>query len=96
MEVIQPGEWIAVYFKAPRIGSRVQIDIDADAPVDAWSLPSEALKDFSAEEDFDYYTKLTRVTGGTLRFKPDRGKEWALVLDNRYSRPVRVHYDVSW
>jgi hypothetical protein len=95
-ELIQPGEWLTFSFTAPRISRRVQIDIDADAAVDVWAMPAEELESFSEDEDFDYYAKLRRTIGGTLRFKPDGGKEWVLVLDNRYSHPVSVSYDVSW
>jgi hypothetical protein len=99
METLKPREWVAISFRAPRRSPRVQVEIDGDAKFDVWVMPEEELGNFSEDDDddgFEYYARLRGVSKGTIKFKPDGGEDWVLVLDNPFRHVVHVHYEVTW
>ena len=75
---------------APRL---VEVVIDADWIVDAWAMPADELDAYAVDGDFDYY-EARRMRQGAIRFTPDGGREWVLVLSNPNGFDVHVHYDV--
>lgn len=95
METLHPEEWVSISFKAPRIARPVEVVIDADWTVDVWAMPADQLDAYSFDADFDYYES-RRMRQGAVRFTPDGGREWVLVLNNPNGFDVHVHYDVIW
>ncbi|HLK37080.1 MAG TPA: hypothetical protein VKU41_10050 [Polyangiaceae bacterium] len=95
MEILGPHDWVAISFRAPRLTRRVDVEIDCAHTVHVWALPDDEVSQFSTGGTFEYYTK-AKMTAGTLRFTPDRGKDWALILENRHDFEIHVHCDVTW
>jgi hypothetical protein len=98
-ETINPGGWLSVAFAAPRARrARVEVTIDVTegGPVDVWAMPEDQLDRFSDGRMVEYYERLRRVTEGSLRFTPDRGEDWVLVIDNVGAVRVEVGYEVEW
>ncbi len=95
MERLGPEEWVSISFTAPRLPRLVEVVIDADWIVDAWAMPADELDAYAVDGDFDYY-EARRMRQGAIRFTPDGGREWVLVLSNPNGFDVHVHYDVIW
>lgn len=95
-DIIRAHEWLSLSYRAPRISRRVQIRVAASRPVDVWALPEEELASFSSSQDFEYYVRRTRMKLASFTFRPDGGRDWALIVDNLNPTAVSVRYDVIW
>lgn len=98
IERIQPDENVRFRYLAPPRAREVRVRIEADGPVDVHALTPQGMRSFdNAEDRFEEYTGARGRRNSELRFQPDPGRPWFLLIINYSDREdVAVHYEVEW
>ena len=93
--LLEPDTHLRIRYSVPRNGL-IEFTVEAGgAPVDTYILDEEGLKEFNKGGDVSYYGGFTNRYEHHQELRlPFRGS-WYLLIVNRNSQPVAVHYDVS-
>lgn len=72
----------------------IEVYVESDEDIKAYVLSRDALKDFDAGDEFEWFSAGTVRGSRTLKCRVPRNVRWVLLLVNRGKETAAVHWEV--
>jgi hypothetical protein len=92
-KILRPHTIRKIPYDTPRRG-RVEITVEASAPVDIYVVQSNDIFDYRSAYAFRYRDRIEFYRKLELPFEP--GDAWYLVIRNRSDDLIAIHYEVYY